>query len=203
MNKNLLIIFAKNPELGKVKTRLAKDIGDEQALAVYYKLLNNTRKTVALADADKAVFYDSYIDTEDEWQQNDYRKALQQGKDIGQRMYNALVLGKSFGYQKVGLIGADVYTLTADILNQAFKKLDYYEWVYGPAKDGGYYFVGCHNPIPEVFDLEAWSHDLVLKETLEKANALNLSVGLIEELNDIDTLDDLKETDLIKLLDHL
>jgi rSAM/selenodomain-associated transferase 1 len=200
MNKDLLIIFAKNPELGKVKTRLASDIGEEKALAIYYKLLNHTRKVSAPAKADKAIFYDMYIDTEDEWQKDVYKKALQEGKDLGERMYNAMMVGKSWGYKKVGIIGTDIYDLTTEIIDHAFSRLTYHDWVFGPAKDGGYYFAGCHEPVPEVFDLQAWSHDLVLKQTLEKAYDLELSVSLIEELNDIDTVEDLKGTDLEVLL---
>lgn len=200
MSKDLLIIFAKNPELGKVKTRLAREIGEEKALAIYYKLLNHTREISAPANADKAIFYDQYIDTEDEWQESNYKKALQEGMNLGERMYNAMMLGKSWGYKKVTIIGADNYELTTEIIDHAFSRLTYHDWVFGPAKDGGYYLVGCREPLPEIFDLPAWSHNLVLKQTLEKAYELNVSVSLIEELNDIDTVEDLKGTDLEVLL---
>lgn len=200
MNKDLLIIFAKNPELGKVKTRLASEIGEEKALAIYVKLLNHTRKVSAPAKADKAIFYDQYIDSEDEWQEDLYKKALQEGNDLGERMYNAMMLGKSWGYENVGIIGSDNYEITTEIIDHGFRRLTYHDWVFGPASDGGYYFTGCHKPVREMFSLQSWSHNQVLKETLEKAYELKLSVSLIEELNDIDTIEDLKGTDLEILL---
>ena len=88
---NLLIVFKKNPELGNVKSRLASEIGEEKALAIYYRLLNRTRQVALPAKADKAIFYDRYVDTEDEWQADGVKKSLQQGKDLGEKMYNALV----------------------------------------------------------------------------------------------------------------
>ena len=196
MHKNLLIIFTRNPDLGKVKTRLAREIGDENALAVYYKLINHTREVTSIIDTDKAVFYDTYVDTEDEWQGKQYRKALQEGADLGERMFNALMKGKEWGYKNIGIIGTDAYGLTPEILNRAFGRLQYHDWVFGPAVDGGYYFVGCREPHREIFNLSAWSTDTVLKETLEKAHQFKLSVSLVDELNDIDTLEDLKKSPL-------
>lgn len=196
MNERLLIVFAKNPEQGKVKTRLAKVIGEEKALAIYYKLLNNTRNIAMEADADVAVFYHQYVDTEDDWDNQQFQKYKQEGKDLGERMYNAIVKGKEKGYQKVCLIGSDIWGLNAEIINTAFGRLAYFDWVFGPAKDGGYYLIGCREPQKEVFELEKWSHPLVLNETLKICDQLNLTVGLVDELNDIDTVEDLKGTDL-------
>ncbi|MGK7389828.1 MAG: TIGR04282 family arsenosugar biosynthesis glycosyltransferase [Candidatus Cyclobacteriaceae bacterium M2_1C_046] len=196
MNDRLLIVFAKNPEMGRVKTRLAKDIGEEKALAVYFKLLNHTRNVALETDADVAIFYDQYVDTEDEWDNQLFQKYKQAGNDLGERMYNSLAKGKEKGYHKICLIGADIWGLNADIIDKAFEKLAYHDWVFGPAKDGGYYLVGCREPQKEVFDLEKWSHPLVLNETLKICNDLKLSVGLVDELNDIDTIEDLKGTDL-------
>lgn len=200
MNKNLLIVFTKNPELGKVKRRLAKDIGDEKALAIYYKLLNNTKNATEGVDADVAVFYNQFVDTEDEWSNSKHQKFKQAGSDIGERMFNAMAKGKELGYQKVCLIGADILNISSEIINRAFGRLDYHNWVFGPAKDGGYYLVGSTKPEKEVFNLERWSHTNVLKDTLLLCDKLNLSVSLVDELNDIDTIEDLKGTELEKLM---
>lgn len=200
MNKKLLIVFAKNPEIGKVKTRLAKSIGDEKALAIYYKLLNNIKQATEGVDADVAVFYHQFIDTEDEWDNQRYKKFRQEGNDIGERMYNALEKGNALGYENICLVGADIWGLTPEILNRAFGRLEFHDWVFGPAKDGGYYLVGCRSPLKEVFMLEKWSHSLVLKETLMICDKLSLSISLIDELKDIDTVEDLKGTDLEKLM---
>ena len=96
----------------------------------------------------------------------------------------------------MGIIGTDIYDLTTEIIDHAYSRLTYHDWVFGPAQDGGYYFVGCRKPVPEIFDLDEWGHDQVLKQTLEKAYNLELSVSLIDELKDIDRAEDLKGTDL-------
>ena len=77
MNR-LLIIFARNPELGKTKTRLAKKLGDEVALAIYYKLINKMQEVTADLAVDKAIYYSSVIDKEDSWDNTIYQKYLQQ-----------------------------------------------------------------------------------------------------------------------------
>lgn len=200
MTKDLLIVFLKNPQYGKVKTRLAKTIGHEKALAIYYKLISDTCETVSKVDADKAIFYSDFLDTEDIWQSTGYRKAVQQGHNIGERMFNSLKMGKEWGYDKVGLIGADIYDLSAEILNEAFHLMDLNDYIFGPARDGGYYFVGCKNPIPGVFQLKKWSHENVLGQSLAKVRKLNFTCHLINELNDVDTIEDLKGTPYEKYL---
>ena len=200
MNKSLLIVFCKNPALGRVKTRLAKSIGEEKALAVYYKLLSNTRAAVKDVKADVAIFYDHFIDSEDEWDNNRFLKETQSIGDIGERMFHALSKGKEWGYEKVCLIGSDIYDLTAEVIDEAFVHLNDNDYVLGPAKDGGYYLIGCSNPVYKVFQLKAWSHDGVLDQTINKIQKIGFSYKLIKELNDIDTIDDLRGTSFEPLI---
>ena len=198
----LLIVFCKNPELGKVKTRLARTLGDNAALAIYLKLLRHTREVVDAVKADIAVYYSDYIDHEDDWNKN-YLRRLQHGEDIGDKMYNAISEGLEMGYESVCLIGADIYALTSDVIRAAFETLHKKDIVIGPAEDGGYYLIGMKKATKKVFELSKWSHHTVITETLGHIKALNASYGLVDKLNDIDEEDDLQGTDLLSVASAL
>jgi len=137
--------------LGKVKTRLAKIIGDESALNIYKFLLNHTQKTIRDIACDKAVYYSVKVRDKDIWDATLYSKHLQQGKDLGKRMYNAFQDAFSEGYKKVVIVGSDLYDLQPKHIENAFKKLDSYELVIGPAEDGGYYLLGMKTMHSQIF----------------------------------------------------
>jgi rSAM/selenodomain-associated transferase 1 len=193
----LLIIFAKNPELGKIKTRIAKALGDELALAIYYKLLTHTRRVAEHLTCDKAVYYSDYIDTEDNWDNSVYKKKKQKGDDLGLRMHNAINEGLMAGYQSVILIGTDIYELNASIIEKGFEKLENHDVVIGPAKDGGYYLIGMKKPHESIFKLKAWSTPNVFSETMKLVEKEQLNWTQTTLLNDIDEPEDLKGTDLL------
>jgi uncharacterized protein len=195
MNR-LLIIFTRNPELGKIKTRLAKTLGDEMALAIYYKLLARAQHITHKLDCDKVVYYSSYADTEDNWDNRIYKKKVQKGHDLGERMFNAINDGLVAGYESVVLIGTDIYELTGEIIDNAFNKLAANDVVIGPAKDGGYYLIGMKKPNSNIFRLSAWSTPRVFSETVKYVEAENLTWAKTALLNDIDEPGDLKGTDL-------
>ena len=195
----LLIVFCKNPVPGKVKTRLAKGIGEEKALEVYKKLLDHTLAVAKGSSRDYAVYYADFVNENDLWQRAAY-KEIQTGEDIGDRMSNAIANGLSKGYDSVALIGADIYDLTPKIIDQAFTALYQSDIVIGPAKDGGYYLIGMKSPNSEIFKLHEWSTPSVLEETIEQVNRKGLSVYFLAELNDIDHQEDLEGTDLIELI---
>jgi len=195
--ENLLIIFTKNPVPGKVKTRLARDIGNQKALEVFLELLANTRMATESTKFEKAVFYAGQIRQKDLWEAHEYQKFLQQGKNIGERMRNAIKLGLMLGYKKVCLIGSDIYGLNRTILERAFSELNQSDLVYGPANDGGYYLVGTKNDHPELFDEIPWSSDQTLSETLVKADSSKLKCSFLPELIDVDSLKDLQQTSLL------
>lgn len=191
----LLIVFCKNPLLGQVKTRLAKTLGDEMALAIYLKLINHTQNVVKAVDADVAVYYSDYVDTEDSWN-NAYIKKRQHGKDLGEKMFNAISEGRNMGYASVCLVGTDIYELTPGIIEGAFDKLNKSDVVIGPARDGGYYLIGMTRPDAKVFDISAWSTSSVLEETLLRVQEQGLGYAMLEALGDIDTEEDLQGTNL-------
>ncbi len=196
MNKNLILIFTRNPELGKVKTRLAASIGQEKALQVYIELLQHTRKVVLETDYDKRVLYSDAINTKDMWNNHLFQKKEQFGKDLGVRMYNAFREGFEEGYQKIVIIGSDLITLEANDLEKAFAALDTNDVVIGPAEDGGYYLLGLKSIPENIFKNKEWGTHTVLKDTLK--NIKNLKYSLLEEKNDIDTFEDIKDIPVFK-----
>lgn len=190
-SKKALIIFARNPELGTCKTRLAKTIGNENALEVYKYLLNHTATISKNIKADRYVFYSEKISNDDLWDANSFRKKLQNGDDLGQRMQNAFSEVLEMGYQKVIIIGSDLLDLNAELVNNAFAQLDFNDVVIGPATDGGYYLLGLKNLYHTIFKNKEWSTASVLKDTLNDLQ--NTKVHLLKELNDIDTFEDMKQ----------
>jgi len=201
MTKNALIIFTRNPELGKVKTRLAKSIGDESALAVYKYLLNHTEKEARSIKAKKTVYYSVEIHHNDIWGDNLYHKDLQQGNDLGERMLNAFKGQFEKGCENVIIIGSDLPRLSSEIVEKGFKVLQNHDVVMGPAQDGGYYLLGMRQLEEALFKNKSWSTKQLLEETISELINKNLSFSLLETLNDIDTFEDLKEhPELLKLI---
>ncbi len=189
---SLLMVFIKNPSLGKVKTRLAKTVGDEKALHIYHILLDHTHKVAKRIKGDKAVFYSDFINNNDEWKKNDFIQLLQKGNALGDKMENAFEKAFNMGYKKIIIIGSDCLDLNENIISDAFKLLDEQEVVLGPARDGGYYLLGMRNLYPQLFKNKTWSAENVLLDTLLDLSNLNLSFKLLPTLSDIDVEKDLE-----------
>ncbi|PQB08717.1 glycosyltransferase [Polaribacter filamentus] len=189
-SKNLLLIFTRNPELGKAKTRLAKTVGDETALEIYKLLLEKTCNVSAKVTADKAVYYSVKVRYEDIWDENSYQKHQQVGEDLGIRMLHAFKNGFDAGYQKVLIIGSDLCDLTSEIIESAFVELDTNDVVIGPAEDGGYYLLGMNSLHTAIFKNKDWGTSSVRKDTL--ADLKDKKVHLLQELNDVDVFEDIE-----------
>nr|WP_321221933.1 TIGR04282 family arsenosugar biosynthesis glycosyltransferase [uncultured Psychroserpens sp.] len=194
--KTALIVFTRNPELGKCKTRLAKTLGDQSALDIYKYLLQHTAQVAQQVEANRYVFYSVEINTNDIWSEAYFSKKLQNGNDLGERMHNAFDELFKAKYQKVIIIGSDLLDLNRDIIENAFKKLDHHDVVLGPAIDGGYYLLGMKQLHPAIFKNKAWGTETVRQDTL--ADLANKSVYLLKPLNDIDTFDDMKHYNQLK-----
>ena len=190
MSKNLLIVFTRNPELGKVKTRLAKTVGNAIALKIYTFLLERTRDIAVQVSADKAVYYSVKVRENDIWDTNNFRKHQQVGEDLGIRMLHAFKNGFKAGYEKVMIIGSDLYDLTAETIENAFIALKDNEVVIGPAEDGGYYLLGMNSLEEKVFKNKNWGTETVRKNTLEELK--DKKVFLLGELNDVDVFEDIE-----------
>lgn len=188
--KAALIIFARNPVAGKVKTRLAKTTGNDKALEIYRELLEHTHAITKELDCDKFVFYADHINEDDLWENNIYSKKLQRGTSLGERMQEAFVDLFLQRYTKIQIIGSDCYELTTAIIEKGFEKLNEKDVVIGPSADGGYYLLGANQLITEIFSNKEWSTSTVLSDTLKDIAGLSLSFFLLPELRDIDTEED-------------
>lgn len=191
MHSHHLIIFIKNPVLGKVKTRLAADIGAERALNVYVQLMELTRNVVLKTDCTRNVFYSEAIER-DAWDEDKFNKFVQEGESLGERMKNAFDQVFALGAEKAVIIGSDCPQLNSNIIQDAFNMLDYEDVCIGPAKDGGYYLLGMKVPLSFLFNGKAWSTDSVFGDTIKSLTDNSLSYGLLPELSDLDTVSDLK-----------
>jgi rSAM/selenodomain-associated transferase 1 len=189
--KDLLLIFTRNPELGKIKTRLAKGVGDQSALEIYKFLLNHTAGVTENLEVAKEVWYSEDIWKEDIWNNDVFTKKMQQGDSLGERMQHAFEEGFENGFEKIIIIGSDLYDLKTEDLLDAFKKLGNSNYVIGPAQDGGYYLLGMKKPFYKVFKNKSWGTPTVFSETMEDLEGKE--VILLETRNDIDTLEDMKE----------
>ena len=184
----LLIVFVKNIKLGKVKTRLAKTMGDDAAFEVYKKLVSITEKATENVTVDKRIYFSDVI-IESKWE--GLPKYIQSGTDLGERMKNAFNAAFADGYSKVILIGSDLPDMKAEILEEAFSKLEKSEVVLGPAEDGGYYLLGMQKDRNFIFENMPWSKSNLLKMTENKLEKAKVSHALLNTLNDIDNEHDL------------
>ena len=194
-NSSEVLLFIKSPEKGKVKSRLAKAIGEAAALDVFKCL---ARKTLEKLKDGKYLFrlyfypHDSGAIIK-KWLGDTYYYAPQHGRDLGERMRSAFVETFSDGVEKVLLIGSDIPDLSISLINEAFNALDTSDAVIGPAHDGGYYLIGFNRAsfLPDIFQGIVWSTDSVFYQTMKVFEKSGLSVHVLTVLRDVDTFDDL------------
>ena len=195
MSDSLLMIFVKNLIPGMVKTRLAKDIGIDKALDVYQELVHHTHKISRKIEVDKTVYYSEYVELEDIWSDEHFSHKVQKGNSLGEKM--SIAFDEAFdAYKKVVIIGSDCYDLSSKIIKTAFEMLEEHDVVVGPATDGGYYLLGMNDYFPQLFQDKEYSNENVLKDLLEEAEEMELNVYQLPKLSDVDTLDDLKATNI-------
>lgn len=191
-----LLIFARHPELGKVKTRLAADIGEEAALAIYQELVEHTRGVADAVPVHKTVWLAATPNSAalaavpDPW--NGYEQAIQPAGDLGMKMEAAFAAAFAAGATAAVIIGTDCPGLTAGLLSEAYAVLEQADIVIGPAEDGGYYLLGMKSLYSELFVGKSWSTASVLADTLRDAAELNLTVEQLASLRDVDDVADLR-----------
>jgi rSAM/selenodomain-associated transferase 1 len=185
---NVIAVFVRNPELGKVKTRVAAEVGDEKALEIYHSLLEITFQTLLDFDENVVLYLTHHLD---DFKNLPFERALQSSGDLGQKMFTTFSeLCKR--YHNVILIGSDCPYITPQILQEAIHKLSDHDVLIGPSTDGGYYLIGMKQPNASLFDNISWSTDAVLQETIDRVKKNNLSYALLKSLTDIDYYKDWK-----------
>ncbi len=184
-----LIIFIKNPVYGQVKTRIAKDAGEQAALDIYKRLLAHTRDVALNVESKRYLFYHNEIWTDDGWSSDAFIKRLQSGGDLGQKMQNAFEYCLR-AHGKVIIIGSDCAQLSPEIIEEAFTILDEKDIALGPTFDGGYYLLGMKVLSVELFEKMTWSVSNVFAETEKRIMLKGLTFSRTKKLSDIDTLHD-------------
>ena len=188
MKKEVVLVFQRNEVLGKVKTRLAAGVGEEQAMEIYRYLLNKTYLALKEITVPVTTYFSEFIPENPIHSAEN--KQVQVGGDLGERMKNAFVAHLESGMEKVVLIGTDCPSLEGTHILQAFEALEHSDLVLGPARDGGYYLIGMKRRADFLFEGITWSSELVLSQTLTLAAEQGLHSSLLPILEDIDSLED-------------
>lgn len=191
---DVLIVFAKAPEPGTVKTRLTGLLTEEEAAQLYEAFLRDSLAAYTTLAADVWLYLAPSSSAVPEGVVPDgVALKAQRGGDLGQRMLNAFVESFLAGYQRAVVIGTDHPTLPLAFVEQAFRELATpFTTVLGPSDDGGYYLLGMNELYSQLFQGMAYSHAEVFADTLQRAQALPASVSILPSWYDVDTPDDLR-----------
>ena len=194
--RDLLLIFVKYPEPGRVKTRLASAIGPERAARLYKALAERVVCSVCQGPEsyNVALCYDppGQKDAFVAWLGRHTIMLPQKAGDLGERLAGAFEWAFSIGAGKVAAIGTDCPGVDRSVVLAAFSSLECSGLVLGPSEDGGYYLIGLRHSCPAIFDDIPWSSSKVLETTLAAADRLSLTPSLLPVLPDIDTVEDLQ-----------
>ena len=191
----VLAVFLKAPRPGAVKTRLIPALGPEAAAGIYRALAEGVmaRTRPRPAEYERILFFtpaEARAEIEAWFPGEDL--VPQAGPDLGARMSAAFDEALRRGADRVAVVGSDVPGLTRDDVLAALASLEDHDLVLGPARDGGYYLIALRSARPALFQGIAWGTASVLAATMERAAALGLTVGVLTERRDIDTVEDLR-----------
>lgn len=192
-----LLIFAKQPLPGKVKTRLAPPFTFQAAANIYGCMLSDTLVKVAeISGVEGLLFFEPSYGAAGFFRENfpGIRAFPQQGDGLGERLEKAFVTAFSLGFESVAVIGTDSPDLPLSYLEESFRLLERgdAEAVFGPAADGGYYLVALRSNYPGLFWNIPWSTNQVLEKSLTAAASLGLQVACLPVWHDMDTVEDLR-----------
>jgi len=190
---NALILFARDPILGKVKTRLSPFLPDETILELYICFLRdsldlirqveNADLFVGIAPSNQSGFFNGLAETE-------LHLFVQEGQDLGDKMRQAIADRFAEGYEKVVIIGSDSPSLPVTYIKRALSSDK--DLILGPSTDGGYYLIGMCRKMTEVFEGVTWGKENVLHETCERLMHEGADLELLPVWYDIDNPQDLQ-----------
>jgi rSAM/selenodomain-associated transferase 1 len=185
-----VVLFAKKPEPGKVKTRLQSHLNPEDAARLYRAFLLDCAEELQAAKAEVKVIAYAPANAEEALryllgEMGDFAYVPQPETDLGGRMEALVQWGFAQGAERVVLLGSDSPSLPAEYIDRALELLQEREVVLGPSTDGGYYLVGRQRGDSRIFADVAWSTGEVLKQSLQRLGAQSL--GLLAPWYDVDT----------------
>jgi uncharacterized protein len=179
--RRAVVVIAKEPVPGAVKTRLAATLGDDGAARAAAAMLADTVVGMAAVDAEPWVCFAP-----------GFGLLAQVEGDLGDRLAACLAALLGAGADQVVIVGADTPQVPRATYEAAFTLLDQVDLVLGPARDGGYYLVGAKAALPELFVGVPMGTDAVLEVTMQRAARRRLRVGTVPTLRDLDQLEDLQ-----------
>jgi rSAM/selenodomain-associated transferase 1 len=199
--KKALLIFAKCPIPGMVKTRLMPTLSPEQAADLYRCMLSDVMaKVMLLPEIAIYLFYEEGGAAREYFAESchDVTSFPQKGKDLGERMAEALRTVFAMGHSSAVVIGTDSPDLPISFIEDAFERLESGKStaVFGPTEDGGYYLAGMKRLYRELFCDLPWSSVAVLRETLKRAKEAGIAAFLLPIWHDVDTATDLDRPEL-------
>lgn len=187
--KCCVTVLARNPILGKTKTRLAAHVGQVKALKIYESLLTTCQRVTEEASFHRMVYYSEHIDPYDGWQGNTTRRLQIADGDLGERIYTAAKESLA-EFHHVLIIGTDCPSLLPSQIRYANELLLELDIVIGPAMDGGFYLLGIKEIDRQWFRSIAWGSESVFDQLKRNVELANKKIGLLPLLNDIDTAAD-------------
>ena len=192
-NKNALVIFARDPLVGQVKTRLNPFLDLQTTCELYTCFLSDTLDTICAVESVDYFIGIYPSSTSGYFERLDpllsVSTFIQEGKDLGDRMKNTFSARFAEGYEQVVIMGTDSPSLPSAYIRQAFVSKQ--DVVLGPSVDGGYYLIGMRGKLVDLFDGIKWGGDTVLKETYCKLESNGVSLELLPVWYDVDRSDDL------------
>jgi len=201
MEPRCILLFAKEPRAGRVKTRLARSVGDEQAARLYEAFLRDTLGSCERVRSQLIVYFAPAEAVE--W----FRRlapaaplVAQPDGDLGVRLVHGFQSAFERGHRHVLALGSDAPHVGPDALEEAFRALEAGRGAIGPCADGGYYAIGLSAPAPELFEGIAWSSDAAFEQTLERASGLGIELEILSASFDVDEPGDLER--LRRLLEN-
>jgi rSAM/selenodomain-associated transferase 1 len=192
---SIVILFAKIPVRGGVKTRLAQALDGDLVLRLYESMVLDTIDMLKQSGYPFRICISppGEVKKARTWLGKDYAFMPQTGDGLGERMEQAFVRVFSEGFREAILIGSDIPGLSSGTVREAFASLAEHGAVIGPANDGGYYLIGFSREAfyPEIFHSMPWSTPAVFRETLGRFATASRPVSVLPEYIDADTRDDL------------
>ncbi len=196
MNKQLLIILTRYPEIGKTKTRMIPILGEKGAMELHRQMTEytvNKFKELSQENIEIQIYFTGGNNIlMQQWLGSSLTYKYQAEGDLGNKMKSAFIDAFNEEKKQVILIGTDCPEITIDLLQQSFNLLTFnQDLILGKAQDGGYYLIGLNRIIEPIFNQITWGSNQVLNQTLDIAKKLKLNYHLLPELPDIDRPEDL------------
>lgn len=200
--RTALLVFAKRPVPGRVKTRLTPPFTFEEAAELYRcMLLDILAKTGQLAGLDRLLFYEQGDGAPEFFAETAGERVCypQEGEGLGERLAAAFDRIFGLGYDAAAVIGTDSPDLPTAFIDRAFGLLrdPRVDAVFGPTEDGGYYLLAMKRFHPELFTGIPWSTGKVLERSLSRAAAAGIATALLPVWHDVDTAADLLRPELV------